>query len=97
MLITFLVFSCLVVLAAVAYWLLLPNPKEEAFLTFRCPQCSQKIRYLAHKAGKHALCPRCMNHWTLPMDARTETSASTTDVISVGARLVKSTRANRAV
>jgi hypothetical protein len=42
-------------------------PASEPFYTFHCPQCGQKIRYLAARAGRPALCPRCKRPATLPL------------------------------
>ena len=40
------------------------------FHLFRCGACSQKVRYLASKAGRPAMCPRCGQKWTLPAGSR---------------------------
>ena len=32
----------------------------------RCPGCSQKVRYVAFRSGRRALCPRCKKHLNLP-------------------------------
>jgi DNA-directed RNA polymerase subunit RPC12/RpoP len=42
------------------------NSQEEPFYFFRCTQCGQKVRYLASKAGREGMCPRCGQRWTLP-------------------------------
>ena len=31
----------------------------------RCPGCRQRIRFLAHKAGRGGECPRCAKRFTL--------------------------------
>ena len=36
----------------------------------RCPNCEQKLRYSAHRAGKEAQCPRCATRFSLPTVAR---------------------------
>jgi DNA-directed RNA polymerase subunit RPC12/RpoP len=33
---------------------------------FHCSGCRQKVRYLASKAGRGGMCPRCGRRWTLP-------------------------------
>jgi uncharacterized paraquat-inducible protein A len=33
---------------------------------FRCPECGQKIRYAAVRAGADGACPRCWKRVTLP-------------------------------
>jgi len=40
--------------------------REEPYYHFRCPDCSQKVRYLASKAGRPGMCPRCRQLLTLP-------------------------------
>jgi hypothetical protein len=42
------------------------RPREAAFHYFRCPDCGQKMRYAASRAGRDAICPRCRRRWTLP-------------------------------
>ena len=42
------------------------QPQEEPYYYFRCPECGQKVRYLASKAGRECMCPRCGKKWTLP-------------------------------
>lgn len=39
---------------------------KEPFFYFRCPNCEQKLRYLARLAGKQAHCPRCRQASALP-------------------------------
>jgi DNA-directed RNA polymerase subunit RPC12/RpoP len=39
---------------------------EPATHLYRCPECGQKVRYSAKRAGRDALCPRCRSHWALP-------------------------------
>jgi hypothetical protein len=36
----------------------------------RCPGCRQRIRFLAHKAGRGGQCPRCRKTFTLAAAAR---------------------------
>jgi hypothetical protein len=33
---------------------------------FRCPGCTQKLRYAASRAGRTGMCPRCRKRWTFP-------------------------------
>src|SRR5260370_20057159 len=42
------------------------RPGEVAHHYFRCPDCGQKMRYAASRAGRDAICPRCRRRWTLP-------------------------------
>jgi hypothetical protein len=42
------------------------NSKIEQVYYFRCPGCTQKLRYLASKAGRAGMCPRCRQRWTFP-------------------------------
>jgi hypothetical protein len=42
-------------------------PVSDVFYTFRCPECGQKIRYQAARAGRAALCPRCKRPAALPL------------------------------
>jgi DNA-directed RNA polymerase subunit RPC12/RpoP len=52
-----------------AYWVLRArSAKETVFYRFRCPACSQKVRYAAEKAGRAGMCPRCGQQWTLPTE-----------------------------
>jgi hypothetical protein len=39
---------------------------SEPFFTLRCPDCGQKVRYRASRAGRTALCPRCKRPARLP-------------------------------
>jgi len=41
------------------------------FYVFRCTRCNQKVRYLAAKAGRGGMCPRCGERWTLPAAPQT--------------------------
>jgi hypothetical protein len=61
-------FLGIVVLAASGTfrWVRSHNPEAEKYLLFRCPHCGQKVRYLASKAGRPGMCPRCRQQWTLP-------------------------------
>jgi hypothetical protein len=43
---------------------------DEPYHCFRCPGCGQKVRYLASRAGKSALCPRCRRCCVLPATPR---------------------------
>jgi hypothetical protein len=46
-------------------WLGRRRETEELYY-FRCPDCGQKMRYAAQKAGRAAMCPRCHQRWVLP-------------------------------
>ena len=35
----------------------------------RCPGCKQRIRFLAHKAGRAGECPRCAKRFPLTTNA----------------------------
>jgi hypothetical protein len=51
---------------ALSWWLFFhQSPKEQSFF-FRCPACGQKLRYLARKAGRSGMCPRCKKPCTFP-------------------------------
>jgi DNA-directed RNA polymerase subunit RPC12/RpoP len=58
----------------------------EKFLHFRCAECGQKVRYLATKAGRPGMCPRCRQRWTLPTVAQPVARAERR--VQVGARKV---------
>ena len=67
MVVTILLFGLIVLAAVRTFWKMQSRgPRAETFLLFRCPRCGQKVRYLAAKAGRDALCPRCLQRWTLP-------------------------------
>lgn len=67
MVLIFLLAGTVAILALVGYLVVrLYAPSEEMFYFFRCPACGQKLRYLAHKAGRSAICPRCRRSVTLP-------------------------------
>ncbi|HMP15709.1 MAG TPA: hypothetical protein PKD72_01690 [Gemmatales bacterium] len=36
----------------------------------RCPNCEQKLRYAASKAGAKVKCPRCAHRFPLPLKPR---------------------------
>jgi DNA-directed RNA polymerase subunit RPC12/RpoP len=40
--------------------------EEPGMYLYRCPECGQKVRYSARRAGRDALCPRCRHRCTLP-------------------------------
>jgi hypothetical protein len=40
--------------------------RKQQYQYCRCPDCGQKLRYLAAKAGRPALCPLCRRRLTLP-------------------------------
>ncbi len=61
----------LAVLASLGSWLVWSRrPKEVPFQCFRCPACDQKLRYLAHRAGRTGICPRCKQRCTFPVTSR---------------------------
>jgi len=62
-------------LAAGCIWYGRRPPGEKCYFFGRCPKCNQKLRFLAEKAGKRALCPRCKEPWTLPAAAQRATAA----------------------
>ncbi|HEV3262802.1 MAG TPA: hypothetical protein VG013_38565 [Gemmataceae bacterium] len=39
--------------------------EDQAYHYFRCSGCRQKLRYLAHKADRRGMCPRCLQHCKL--------------------------------
>jgi hypothetical protein len=39
---------------------------QDEFQYTRCGECGQKVRYLASKAGRPGMCPRCKQQWILP-------------------------------
>lgn len=39
----------------------------ETYLRFRCPHCTNKLRFPASRAGRAGMCPRCRRQWTLPL------------------------------
>ena len=63
-----LVLGTVAILAAAGYFLLWSDrhPEEVELHYFRCPECGQKMRYAAARAGRNAICPRCKRHSTLP-------------------------------
>src|SRR5271165_4999305 len=56
------------ILAAIG-WILRTarKPDEPGTYLYRCPECGQKVRYSARRAGRDALCPRCRQRCTLPL------------------------------
>ncbi len=44
--------------------------EEEAYHVCRCKGCGQKLRYLASKAGRGNLCPRCGQLVILPAESQ---------------------------
>jgi hypothetical protein len=60
--------------------------RHDPFRRFRCPGCGQKVRYVASKAGRAALCPRCKQACTLPADPPTQ-PANDGYRIKIGQRL----------
>jgi len=57
-----------VALAAGVYYVLRARqPKAEEMYHFRCPQCEQKLRYAASRAGRPAMCTRCTWRGLLPL------------------------------
>ena len=40
--------------------------REPVYHVCRCRSCGQKLRYLAGKAGRVSMCPRCQQFLTLP-------------------------------
>jgi hypothetical protein len=64
---TFFLLGTLATAGAVLFtWRARRNRPVEALHFFRCPACHQKVRYRASKAGRPAMCPRCLEKWTLP-------------------------------
>ena len=66
-----LIMASTVALAAVAagvfFVLRTRQPKAEEMYHFRCPQCEQKLRYAASRAGRPAMCTRCTWRGLLPL------------------------------
>lgn len=62
----------------------------------RCQECGQKLRYLAAKAGRDALCPRCGNRAALP-DEATAAAEDRVDFSSLQVRVGERKRQNRKV
>jgi len=56
------------ILAAIG-WMMRTTRKtdEPGMYLYRCPECGQKVRYSARRAGRDALCPRCRGRWVLPV------------------------------
>ncbi|HLN26953.1 MAG TPA: hypothetical protein VK395_04370 [Gemmataceae bacterium] len=64
---TILILLVLIVGATGVYIWRRPQTRQRGrFYVFRCPRCNQKVRYLAAKAGRGGMCPRCGERWTLP-------------------------------
>jgi uncharacterized paraquat-inducible protein A len=63
-----LVFTELVGLMAVAWYLARPRPTDpdEEFIYYFCEGCGQKIRYRETQIGHMALCPRCKRPFVFP-------------------------------
>jgi DNA-directed RNA polymerase subunit RPC12/RpoP len=55
------------ILAAIG-WMMRTTRKldEPGMYVYRCPECGQKVRYSARRAGRDALCPQCRGRWVLP-------------------------------
>jgi hypothetical protein len=62
------VLTVLPLLAFAGYWLARSRGgrTEIRFYVFRCGRCGQKVRYLAEKAGRPGMCPRCKTPCVLP-------------------------------
>ena len=59
----------LVLIAAAAGVLMQRSRRRQARRhVFRCPECGQKIRYAAARAGADGACPRCWKRVTLPVN-----------------------------
>jgi hypothetical protein len=50
------------------------NPRDEKLYHFRCTSCGQKLRYLASKAGRAGMCPRCRTKCTFPREGESSPS-----------------------
>jgi hypothetical protein len=57
-------------------WVRNRHPKVEEFVRFRCPGCHRKLRFLASKAGRAGMCPRCRQRWTWPTIRQAVSSAT---------------------
>jgi hypothetical protein len=71
------------------------SARPEPYLAFRCPACTQKVRYLASKAGRPGMCPRCNERWVLPTNLETAPDPSPRGgpyPLRVGARLSRPAR-----
>jgi hypothetical protein len=66
MLTSFVFIACALGLSAMAYGIRIVLLRKPEFHYWRCPDCGQKLRYLAAKAGRAALCPLCRRRLTLP-------------------------------
>src|SRR6266404_5441565 len=85
MLATTLVVGTITALATGTYFYIRPRAaSNRAFQTFRCAQCGQKLRFLASKAGRAGMCPRCRKQWTLPAHAQMAAAGA----VKVGQRLM---------
>jgi hypothetical protein len=47
-------------------------PRREQYFRFLCPHCGRKLHYLAHKAGRVGVCPRCKQRCTFPLVPHSE-------------------------
>ncbi len=45
---------------------------EPVIYHFRCPNCGQKLRYTADRAGREAMCSRCRSAGPLPIKPQAE-------------------------
>jgi hypothetical protein len=54
-------------------WLSVRHSRGAQSYLFRCPNCGQKLRYAARRAGQAGACPRCRERVTFPAIPRTAT------------------------
>lgn len=76
-------------------WVGRRSARVEPYLVFRCPGCRQKVRYLASKAGRPGMCPRCRRRWVLPatpQETADEKFTAEGYPVRVGARLSRPAR-----
>jgi DNA-directed RNA polymerase subunit RPC12/RpoP len=60
-------------LAAGSYALIRFRSRAEPIIYhFRCPNCGQKLRYIADRAGRDAKCSRCRSVGRLPIKLHAE-------------------------
>jgi len=55
------------VLIAAVWFISQRKSAQTAFVHFRCPECKQRLRFQAGKAGRGSICPRCLHRATLPL------------------------------
>ena len=82
---TLIVVASVAGMSGILYFVRLRILRQKQFHFCRCPECGQKLRYPASRAGRESMCPRCRQRFILPRDAEPLSSATTADGYEVRA------------